>query len=227
MATAGYLSNTNMNALLDPLSPEPMQHLARWQEEAWKKSHQANANAMVLSTVALQKGEILPSSRVVLCKHIDTDHGFLVFFTNYHSRKGQELEQLRNAAAVFHWDAMGRQVRVEGLVVRSPAQESDAYFASRPHGSQVSALASAQSEPVASREALAEQFAAAEKRYADNENVPRPAHWGGYRLWATAVELWVHGESRRHDRARWIRTVAMDDNGQPHPDNWSVTRLQP
>lgn len=216
-----------MNALLDPLATEPMQHLARWQEEAWQQANSPNANAMVLSTVAMQKGEILPSSRVVLCKQIDIEHGYLIFFSNYHSRKGQELEQLRNAAAVFHWDAMGRQVRVEGLVVRCPAAESDAYFASRPRGSQLSALASAQSEPVASRESLAQQFAAVEKRHANDETIPRPAHWGGYRLWASAVELWANGDSRRHDRARWIRTVAVDDNGDLHPGAWSVTRLQP
>lgn len=216
-----------MNALLDPLAAEPMQHLVIWQEDAWKESHQANANAMVLSTVAVQKGEILPSSRVVLCKKIDTEHGYLVFFSNYQSRKGRELEQQRNAAAVFHWDAMGRQVRVEGIVVRSPDTESDTYFASRARGSQLSALASAQSEPVASRESLAKQFDEVEKRYADRQTVPRPPHWGGYRLWASAVELWVHGESRRHDRARWIRTVAVDDNGDLHPGTWSVTRLQP
>ena len=216
-----------MSSLPDPLAPEPMQTLSRWQAEAWKQSHSVNANSMILTTVAMQKGEVLPSSRVVLCKQIETEHGYLVFYTNYHSRKGRELEQQRNAAAVFHWDAMGRQVRVEGIVVPSPAGESEAYFASRPRGSQISALASAQSEPVASREALAKQFAAVEEHYAGSETLPCPPHWGGYRLWATAVELWAQGESRRHDRARWIRTVAMDDNDEPHPGIWSVTRLQP
>ncbi|MDH3588684.1 MAG: pyridoxal 5'-phosphate synthase, partial [Gammaproteobacteria bacterium] len=137
------------------------------------------------------------------------------------------LERTANATAVFHWDALGRQARIEGIVVRSPVEESDHYFASRPRDSQISAWASAQSEPVASRKALRAQLIEAEDRYRDAESVPRPPHWGGYRLWASAVELWVQGENRLHDRARWIRTVAMDNNGDPHPDHWSVTRLQP
>ncbi|MDH3647489.1 MAG: pyridoxamine 5'-phosphate oxidase [Gammaproteobacteria bacterium] len=216
-----------MNPLQASLPAEPLQTLATWLDDAWECRHTPNANSMVLTTVAIQKGEILPSSRVLLCKHLDTENGYLVFYTNYHSRKGDELEHNRNAAVVFHWDNLGRQARVEGIVIASPTEESDNYFASRPRSSQISAWASAQSEPVASREALHRQLEQAERRFADTETIPRPPHWGGYRLWATAVELWVQGDNRLHDRARWIRTVAIDDNGQPHPHTWSATRLQP
>ena len=226
MATAEHSSHT-MNPLQASLPAEPMQILAAWLDDAWEHRHSPNANSMVLSTVATQKGEILPSSRVVLCKHIDTTNGYVVFYTNYRSRKGDELEQNKNAAAVFHWDKLGRQARMEGIVIPSPIEESDVYFASRARDSQVSAWASAQSEPVATRETLLEQLRQTEQRFGDTDSIPRPQHWGGYRMWATAVELWVQGENRLHERVRWIRTVALDDTGQPHPDSWSATRLQP
>ncbi len=214
-----------MKPLHESLPADPLAALGEWLDEAWEQRVVPNANSMVLTTVSMQKGEILPSSRVVLCKHYDRGNGYLVFYTNYHSRKGLELEQQRNAAAVFHWDAMGRQARVEGIVLRSPAEESDKYFASRPRGSQLSAWASEQSDPIASREALVAQLAAVEERFPGE--VPRPPHWGGYRLWITALELWTEGEFRLHDRGRWIRTVAIDDDGVAHPDAWNVSRLQP
>ncbi|MBT8131334.1 MAG: pyridoxamine 5'-phosphate oxidase [Gammaproteobacteria bacterium] len=204
-----------------------MSALAAWLDEAWQLRQQPNSNSMVLSTIATQKGELLPSSRVVLCKHIDARAGYVVFYTNYQSRKGDELKQQANVCANFHWDQLGRQARLEGTVVQSPAQESDQYFASRPRASQLSAWASRQSEPVSSREALLKQLKAVEQRFEGEKDIPRPPHWGGYRLWVSAIELWMAGDSRLHDRARWIRTVAFDDAGQAHPDAWAATRLQP
>ena len=215
-----------MNDLHDSLPANPVAVLGEWLSEARARRDTPNSNAMSLSTVAHQRGEILPASRIVLCKHVDTDNGFVVFYTNYDSRKGREMAQNPVAAAVFHWDSWGRQARIEGRIVRSPAEESDAYFFSRPRGSQLSAWASDQSEPISSRKALEEQLEAVEKRFAD-QPVPRPPHWGGYRLWISAIELWMEGEHRLHDRARWVRTVAIDDDGRPHPDAWSAVRLQP
>lgn len=226
MAKAGF-SRAPMKDLQDSLPDNPVATLAQWMAEARERGTTPNSNSMSLATVAQQRGELLPAARIVLCKHIDIEKGFVVFFTNYHSRKGRELDQHPVAAAVFHWDDVGRQVRIEGRVLRSPDSESDTYFASRPRGSQLGAWASDQSQPVTSREALLQQLQTTTERFADQETVPRPGHWGGYRLWITAIELWMEGKYRVHDRVRWIRTVAIDDAGVVHPDAWTCMRLQP
>ena len=213
----------------------------RWLAESWQLRQQPNPNAMVIATVG-PEGQ--PSARVVLCKEIVPQPGYLVFYTNYLSRKGRQLAQCPRAAAVMHWDALHRQVRVEGPVVQAPAADSDAYFASRPWQSRLGAWASAQSEPVDSRKELQAALAKVAQRFgtpvpseATNGTVseyaiPRPPHWGGYHLWAQSVELWVEGEARIHDRARWVRSLIqrVDDNtGVVHFDTgpWAATRLQP
>jgi pyridoxamine 5'-phosphate oxidase len=162
-----------------------------------------------------------------------------VFFTNYLSRKGHQLAENPRAAAVIHWDALHRQVRIEGPVVQAPAADSDAYFASRPWQSRVGAWASEQSAPVGSREALKKAVAATAERFGvpdpsqavseahDELVIPRPPHWGGYRLWADSVELWVEGEGRIHDRARWTRELTPQADGFFGVGRWSATRLQP
>jgi pyridoxamine 5'-phosphate oxidase len=177
-------------------------------------------------TLATSTLEGWPAARIVLCKDVVGVPGYVVFYTNFQSRKGLELAKNPRAAAVMHWDHMHRQVRIEGLVETAPAADSDAYFASRAHGSRVGAWASAQSRPVASREALLAQVREAAARFPEGE-VPRPSFWGGYRLWAEAVELWVAGEARIHDRARWTRTLERTAEGGVRPGPWSVTRLQP
>jgi pyridoxamine 5'-phosphate oxidase len=191
---------------------------------------------MVLATV---DGRGQPSARVVLCKDIAAEAGFIAFYTNYLSRKGRELEQNPRAAIVFHWDNQRRQVRAEGRVARLPTAESDAYFSSRPWQSRLGAWASRQSEPVESREALRAAVAAAARRFgvpyggpgseepdSVTAEIARPATWGGYRLNVEAVELWVEGEFRIHDRARWTRGSGHGQGGG-EAMNWSVTRLQP
>ena len=207
----------------------------RWLAESWQSRQQPNPNAMVLAT-ADHEGR--PSARVVLCKEVVPQPGYLVFYTNYLSRKGHQLADNPRAAAVMHWDALHRQVRVEGPVVRAPEADSDAYFASRPWQSRLGAWASAQSEPIASRKALHDAVVKAAHRFGtpvpsegdeasiDNA-VPRPPHWGGYQLWADSVELWVEGEARIHDRARWTRTVTQRADGLFDTGPWSATRLQP
>jgi pyridoxamine 5'-phosphate oxidase len=215
---------------------EPLVILNRWMAEAWQHRQQPNPNAMVLAT-SDPSGR--PSARVVLCKEVVPLPGYVVFYTNYLSRKGRQLAENPRAAAVIHWDALHRQVRIEGPVLQSPAADSDAYFASRPWPSRVGAWASAQSEPVESREALLESLAATAERFGTplpglpgaageiNMVIPRPPHWGGYHLWAESVELWVEGEARVHDRARWTRNLTLQPNGFFEAGPWTATRLQP
>jgi pyridoxamine 5'-phosphate oxidase len=227
---------SHIEVLPDPLPAEPLALVERWLAEAWTMRSQPNANAMVLAT-STPDGR--PAARVVLCKDIVPQPGYLVFYTNYLSSKGRALEDNPRAAAVLHWDALHRQVRVEGAVLRAPASDSDSYFASRPWQSRVGAWASKQSEPLASRSALLAAVADAARRFgaptpgsagADDAlrlTIPRPPHWGGYRLWADAVELWAEGEARIHDRARWTRTLTGPRGESFTAGAWSATRLQP
>lgn len=222
--------------LPDPLPSEPLVVLNQWMAQSWQQRLQPNPNAMVLATT---DPDGHPSARVVLCKEIVAQPGYLVFFTNYLSRKGRQLTRNPRAAAVIHWDALHRQVRVEGPVVQAPAAASDAYFASRPWQSRVGAWASEQSAPIASREAMrkavtstAERFGVPDPTRAAAEGsteiqIPRPPHWGGYHLWADSVELWVEGEARIHDRARWTRELTPQADGFFSAGPWSATRLQP
>lgn len=213
-----------------PLPEDPMPLAAAWLEDAKVRALQPNPNALVISTVGR---ESQPTARVVLCKDFVADPGYLVFYTNYQSRKAREIAANSRMGALFHWDGLGRQVRIEGIAVRSPAEESDAYFASRPPGSRLGAWASDQSEPIASREALLEQLhgRAAELGVSvpppDDADIPRPAHWGGFRLWASRVELWTEGASRVHDRAVWERRLTRDSEHSFRTGPWQSTRLQP
>ena len=144
---------TTPKRLPEPLPPEPLGLVSGWLTDAWAAKRQPNANAMVLAT-STPDGH--PSARVVLCKDIVPQPGFIVFYTNYLSAKGRELGANPRAAAVMHWDALHRQVRIEGPVVKAPATDSDAYFASRAWASRIAAWASSQSEPIASRGAAGE-----------------------------------------------------------------------
>jgi pyridoxamine 5'-phosphate oxidase len=222
--------------LPEPLPAEPLAIVARWLEEAWAAGRQPNANAMVLAT---SSADGHPSARVVLCKDIVPQPGYLVFYTNYLSAKGRQLTANPRAAAVMHWDALHRQVRVEGPIEPAPASDSDAYFASRSWQKRIAAWASAQSEPAASRAQVLASVEQAARRFgtpvpgtaaaeaATNFDIPRPPHWGGFRLWADAVELWVEGDARMHDRARWQRTLTSAGSGGYSGGAWAATRLQP
>jgi pyridoxamine 5'-phosphate oxidase len=221
--------------LPDPLPAEPMALASAWLVTALAARQQPNPDAMVLAT-ATASGH--PSARVVLCKEFDVEPGRVSFVSNYDSRKGQELRENARAALVLHWDHAHRQVRVEGVVARAPGAESDEYFASRNWQRRIGAWASAQSQPLDSREQLDAQVKAVAKRFGapvptlDNINespavaIPRPPFWGGYYLWADSVELWVEGASRIHERARWTRSLTTrGDDFSTGP--WSATRLQP
>jgi len=176
-----------------------------------RRRETSDANAMTLATV---DAEGRPSARVVLLKGVD-DRGF-IFFTNYHSRKGHELDGNPNAALVFYWPEMERQVCVSGKASKLPAAESDAYFSSRPRGSNLAAWASNQSAVVADRAELETKWNECEQRF-PGDTVPRPPHWGGYVLSPERVEFWQGRPNRLHDRFRYTKRDSA----------WVIERLSP
>lgn len=193
------------------LAADPMHQFGLWFDTAVKAGIR-EPNAMTIASV---DADGQPSARIVLLKGVDAD-GF-VFYTNYDGRKGQAIEENPRVALLFWWGRLERQVRIEGTAERVSAAQSDAYFHSRPRGSQLGALASEQSRVIASREVLDRRAAELEQRYADTE-IPRPPNWGGYRVRPHAVEFWQGRTNRMHDRLRYRR----DDGGA-----WRIERLSP
>jgi len=191
------------------LASDPLEQFRSWYDEASAALDVPEAMALATATA-----EAAPSVRMVLLKGFD-ERG-LVFYSHYTSRKGRELEANPQAALLFHWQPLGRQVRVEGRVERVEQEESDAYFATRPRDAQVGARASRQSGPLASRGELYDRLAELEGELAGGP-VSRPPTWGGFRLTPAAWEFWQHRESRLHDRFRY----------EPEPGGWRIDRLFP
>ena len=200
-----HASLSRADALDDPIA-----QFSQWFDEALRADI-PEPNAMSLATIG---ADGRPSSRIVLVKQFDA-HGF-VWFTNYASRKGQDLQHHAAAALLFHWVEIERQVRIEGRVEKVTAAESDAYFNSRPLKSRIGAIASAQSAPIDNRAALEAQFAKAEEQ--SGESPVRPDNWGGYRLVPDYLEFWQGRRSRLHDRIAYHLQPA---------GNWQRQRLQP
>jgi len=192
------------------LATDPLGQFQRWFAEAGAALEVPEAVALA---TAAPSGA--PSVRMVLLKGFD-ERG-LVFYSHHNSRKGRELEANPQAALLFHWSPLGRQVRVEGRVEHVSAEESDAYFATRPRGAQLGALASRQSEPLGARAELEERLAELEGEVGDGA-VPRPPTWGGFRLVPAAWEFWQHRASRLHDRFRYELELSGD---------WRIERLFP
>ncbi|WP_046500490.1 pyridoxamine 5'-phosphate oxidase [Streptomyces odonnellii] len=193
------------------LAAAPMEQFDRWFIAA-AASDLHEPNAMVVST-ATPDGR--PSSRLVLLKRYD-ERGF-VFFTNYTSRKGHEIDANPHVSLLFPWHPVARQIIVTGTAARTGRDETAAYFRTRPHGSQLGAWASDQSSPIGSREALLDRYEALAARYPDDEQVPVPPQWGGYRVTPETVEFWQGHENRLHDRLRYIREGTA----------WRIERLCP
>jgi len=199
---------------LENLPADPFAAFANWLKEAAENSFIVEPNAMVLSTLG-DKEHI--STRTVLLK--DLSQGGFSFFTNYSSRKAQAIELNSQVTLLFPWFAMERQVSISGFAEKISEAESTEYFLSRPWASQIGAWASAQSAPLASREELEQRFVGASEKWPEGSSVPRPPHWGGYRVTPISIEFWQGRYSRLHDRLRYERA---NSNAK-----WEITRYYP
>lgn len=190
---------------------DPFAITSAWMAEA-VAGELNDPTAMQLATV---DADGMPNVRTVLLKEVEA--GAFVFYTNYGSAKGRELDGARKAAFVLHWKSLRRQVRARGLIEREEGEQADAYFHSRPLKSRIGAWASRQSEPLASRETLMAEVA--KKGLSLGTNPDRPPFWGGYRLTPLEIEFWADGAFRLHDRFKWVRKSPEDE--------WEITRLNP
>ena len=202
------------DAGLETLPDNPFEAFALWLKQAHENSVIVEANAMVLSTLA-SDGQI--TTRTVLLK--DISEGGFTFFTNYESRKAHGIELNQNVSLLFPWYAMERQVSISGIAEKVSEQESDEYFATRPWGSQIGAWASHQSSPLASRDELEQRYEGAAQKWPEGSVVPRPPHWGGYRVTPLNIEFWQGRYSRLHDRLRYERSNTAAD--------WELSRYYP
>ena len=197
---------------MDALPESPVDAVRAWLEEAARFAGRPNPHAVVLATCGADGQS---SARMMLLKGFDVRGA--VVYTSLDSRKGHQIQENPRVALLLHWDVLGRQVRIEGAATRVPGEEADAYFASRPWGSRIGAVASDQSRPLASREALAERVVEVAMQYPLGSVVPRPQHWTGLRVSLDRVEMWQEGDDRLH--ARIVYTAGED--------GWTTKRLWP
>ena len=218
--------------LSQSMTQNPLLLLQSWLNEAMELDLQPNPDTMAIAT---SNSQGLPNVRMVLCKEINTEEGYVVFYTNYNSVKSLEIKENPKCSALFHWDKLGYQIRIRGEILQSPDEENDTYFASRHLGSQVGAWASNQSNPVEDREALDDQFKKILDRFnltsesitRNEQKIPRPPNWGGYRLWIEEIEFWLNQKDRLHDRMHFRRALTISSKGIETEKKWTVKRLQP
>jgi pyridoxamine 5'-phosphate oxidase len=194
------------------INPNPFHQFAQWSQDV--RAAGVSEQDTISMTLATATRFGLPSARIVLLKSFD-ERGF-VFYTNYNSRKGNELEENARACLLFYWPALWRQVRIDGTVERVSEEESDEYFHSRPLGSRIGAWASEQSTAIQDRSVIEKRFEEFSQKF--GEDVPRPPHWGGYRVKPGVIEFWQGQDNRLHDRLQY----ALQDNGA-----WLIERLAP
>jgi pyridoxamine 5'-phosphate oxidase len=193
--------------------------VADWLAEAERTIR--GATSMALATV---DPDGRPTVRMVISRGFDAEEGWVVFYSDRSSRKGQALDKLPRAAVVFYWEPLSRQIRIEGPVTVAPDADADRYWRTRPRDARIAAIATDQSRPIPSREALLARVAEEDARHGPEP--PRPTRWIGYRVWAEQVELWVSQPARIHDRAVWTRTLTRAGDGFAGGP-WSATRLEP
>ena len=218
--------------LSQSMTQNPLLLLQSWLNEAMELDLQPNPDTMAIAT---SNSQGLPNVRMVLCKEINTEEGYVVFYTNYNSVKSLEIKENPKCSALFHWDKLGYQIRIRGEILQSPDEENDTYFARRHLGSQVGAWASNQSNPVEDREALDDQFKKILDRFnltsesitRNEQKIPRPPNWGGYRLWIEEIEFWLNQKDRLHDRLHFKRALTISSEGIETEKKWTVKRLQP
>lgn len=211
MSIAGIRKDYQLKSLSElEVNNNPFSQFSSWWDEA-VQSEIDEVNAMTLSTITT---EGRPSSRIVLLKGFD-ERGF-VFFSNYNSNKGQQISSNSHVSLLFFWKELERQIRIDGICSKVSAEESDAYFNSRPIGSRLGAWASPQSEKIQDREVLVERLAAVTQEFG-LENVPRPPHWGGYHVMPIRIEFWQGRSNRLHDRILY----------EQHEHAWQISRLAP
>ena len=202
------------DAGLETLPDDPFEAFAMWLKQAHENTIIVEANAMVLSTLTIDS-QI--ETRTVLLK--DISEGGFTFFTNYDSRKAHAINLNPSVSLLFPWYAMERQISISGIAEKISETESDEYFATRPWGSQIGAWASQQSSPLATRAELEQRFEGASKKWPEGTVVPRPPHWGGYRVTPLQIEFWQGRYSRLHDRLRYERANTAAD--------WELNRYYP
>ena len=209
----------------------PLDTLEDWMKEVSDSNTQPNPNCMSIATVDSTGS---PNSRMVLCKELDAENGFLTFYTNYSSIKSEELKNNSKCSALFHWDKFGYQVRLKGFVDKCADSKNDAYFSTRDIGSQIAAWASDQSKEIESLEKMEDSYQKIMNKFqiksldeAKEIKLPRPDFWGGYDLWIEEIELWKNRKNRFHDRLKFKRKISIENGKIDAEKKWDSVRIQP
>ena len=209
----------------------PLDSLDDWINEVTASKTQPNPNCMSIATV---DSNGCPNTRMVLCKELNTDEGYLTFYTNYSSIKSEELENNSKCSALFHWDKFGLQARLKGFVKRCSDSKNDEYFSTRDIGSQIAAWTSDQSKEIESLEKMGDSYQIIMDKFqiksleeAKGVNIPRPDFWGGYDMWIEEIELWKNQKNRFHDRIKFTRKISIENGNIDAEKRWDSVRIQP